>query len=96
PGQGTAPNCAGPINGGWSFLGPDNTNGTVYSTNGFTAIPGGNEIVSDSMPINPSVHANRRYFRYQIFLIPCNPPDANCLFAPESPVITDVILNWSP
>lgn len=40
--------------------------------------------------LNPAHHHNKRYLRYRIFLTASSPP------TPQSPVVRDVIINWSP
>ena len=66
--------------GPWSFMGPDGTNSTYY-------IPHSNGTYF-AVPINPSQHNNKRYFRYKIFL-----ETDSCRSI--SPKVKGVIINWS-
>ena len=66
--------------GPWSFMGPDGTNSTYY-------IPHSNGTYF-AVPINPSQHNNKRYFRYKIFL-------ETDYCRSISPKVKGVIINWS-
>ncbi len=65
------------------FKGPG---GTASSGDLYSGEPG--EVVA----LLPAVHGSGRYFRYKLFLTPCN---ASCS-KPTSPVVKDVIINISP
>ena len=67
--------------GPWSFVGPDGTNSTYY----IPSYGGVNYVV----PINPSQHNNKRYFRYKIFL-------ETDVCRSISPRVKGVIINWAP
>ena len=81
------------VNGPWNFVGYDGTGSTYYSTSII------NNGVSGSISINQANHLNQRYVKYKIFLNACNPntpPPLPACAPAVSPVIKDVILNWSP
>lgn len=66
--------------GDGAFLGPDGTPGSYYD-------PGGPEIAVKI--VNQATHNNRRYYRYKMLL------ESNFLRT-ASPVVEDVVVNWSP
>lgn len=66
--------------GSWVYLGPG---GTSADNDYYSAGSG------VAMPVNFQNHANDRYFRYKVVL----ESDASQL---QSPVINEIIINWSP
>lgn len=88
-GTGSPPLCGGSwgiaaCNAGDScFLGSDGTISTFYEDPQYPLVP---------IPIK-SHHNNKRYVRYKAFLYRCVP--SACPSA-SSPVVRDIIINWSP
>lgn len=70
------------LNGPWDFYGPNGIASDYYSA-----------VVDTPVKITAE-HLNKRYFKYKIFISDCSPN--NCGGNPiVSPVIKDIILNWS-
>ena len=67
--------------GPWEYKGPGGTNSDTDTYN-----PGGPDL---SAKINLMYHNNQRYFRYKIFLY----SDSG---KTQSPLVEDVLVNWSP
>ena len=65
--------------GPWTFTGPDGTENTFYEPSG----------PDQSIEIDLTLHNNKRYLRYKIFLY--STPDRQ-----QTPEVQDIILNWSP
>ena len=65
--------------GPWSFIGPDGTNLTYYAPSSYGTYY--------AVPINPSHHNNKRYFRYKMFL-----QTDSCRSI--SPKVKGVNINW--
>lgn len=89
------PTCS---SGGWTFYGSGDSGVTCnasswYDTN--TSGFGGGPDKPVELACSPAQHNNQRYFRYRIQV--CSNSDANCSTSGTvSPVVEDVIVNWSP
>ncbi|MCX7589931.1 MAG: hypothetical protein N2Z85_03285 [Patescibacteria group bacterium] len=68
-------------NGPWNFLGP---NGTTNDNDYYGPV-----LPNKSYPVNYLLHSNHRYFRYRVILV----SDQAQRY---SPLIDDIIINWSP
>jgi hypothetical protein len=68
------------VNGPWNYVGVDGTTATYYSDN--TTGPG------VSIPVSYTNHNNKRYLRYRTILV------SNATSS-VTPVVTDVVINWS-
>lgn len=74
---------SGPWNPG-DFVGPDGTETTVYEPD--SSVP---DTIVLKPPSTPTVDfSNKRYFRYKVLL--------KKSLSGESPIVNDIIINWSP
>lgn len=76
--------------GPWSYIGPSGTGADYYGATCETAPNGGVGCAPDdaAICINKNDFINYRYLRYKVRL--------QSTLIQESPLITDIILNWSP
>lgn len=98
--QGTSPSntcvdfqiaASNSASGPWNFIGPDGSNTTYYGASCATAPNGGVGCSPPDTPIcvNKNDFLNKRYLRYHVRL-------TSDLLQTKTPVITNIILNWSP
>ena len=81
----TASTTGGP----WDYLGPNCDTTSYYYNSALPASPIQQEIKCYNN------HNNKRYFRYKVIL--CSDSASNCQNGgADTPIINDVIVNWSP